>query len=121
MRPRDFLDVLEQPDLPTCEDRSERAELLRILLAHLFFVDRELDRRELAMLQRVLPKASSREYIASLATRRLDLDRLAELFPDAPDRQDIIRLAEHAAWGNDTMERREQSLIDRLLEKLQPG
>ena len=73
------------------------------------------------MLQRVLPKASSREYVASLATRRLDLDRLAELFPDAQDRQDVVRLAKHAAWGNETMERREQSLIDRLLERLQPG
>jgi hypothetical protein len=118
MRPREFLDALENAALPPCDAPGEQAELLRSLLVHVFFADLELDRRELTMLERVLPKVNAREYVKSLAARRLDLDRLAELFPDPADRDDIVRLAEHAAWGNEKLERREWSLIERLKEKL---
>jgi hypothetical protein len=118
MRPREFLDVLENPNLPRCDVEGEQAELLRTLLVHLFFADLDLDKRELRVLQRVLPDVNTREYVQSLASRRLDLDRLAELFPDSADRNDIVTLAEHALWSDDKGERREWSLVQRMIEKL---
>ena len=48
MRPRDFITVLENPALPRCEASGEKAESLRALLVHLFFIDLDLDKRELA-------------------------------------------------------------------------
>ena len=118
MRPHEFLAVLEDPELPPCEITGEHAEILRTLLVHLFFADLELDRRELILLRRVLPSRDTREYVKSLAARRLDLDRLAELFPDPADRAAIVKLAEHAAWGDDRLEGREQRLLDRVVDKL---
>jgi hypothetical protein len=118
MRPREFLDVLENPQLPRCEVVGEQAELLRTLLVHLFFADLDFDKRELSLLKRVLPDVNTREYVKSVASRRLDLDRLAELFPDVADRDDIVRLVEHASWSDEKVEHREASLLQRLIEKL---
>jgi hypothetical protein len=118
MRPRDFLDVLDDPMLARCAATGEQAEMLRVLLVHLFFADLDLDKRELTMLQRVLPDVNTREYVKSLATRRLDLARLAELFPDPADRADIVTLAEHAAWRDDKLSGHERSLIELLVDKL---
>lgn len=118
MRPREFLDVLENPSLPRCAVTGEHAEMLRVLLVHLFFADLDLDKRELKLLQRVLPDVNTREYVKAQAIRRLDLERLCELFPDPADRADILKLAEHAVWGDEKIERRERSLVDRLSDAL---
>jgi hypothetical protein len=118
MRPREFIEVLENPKLPKCAVTGEQAELLRTLLVHLFFVDLDLDKRELALLARVLPDVNIHEYIKSAATRRLDLERLAALFPDPTDRDDIVTLAEHAVWSDNKIQVRELDLIDRLVEQL---
>jgi hypothetical protein len=118
MRPRDFLDVLERPELPRCEIVDEQAEMLRAMLVHLFFADLDFDQRELTLLKRVLPDGNTREYVTSLAARRLDLDRLASLFSDASDRADIVKLAEHAMSSDGKITPREWSLVDRLREKL---
>lgn len=118
MRPRDFISVLEDPSLPRCEVSGEHAEILRILVVHLFFIDLDFDRRELQLLQRLMPEGNIRDFVKTAATRKLDLDRLATLFPDAQDRDDIVTLAEHAAWGDEKLERRERDLIDRLTDRL---
>ena len=118
MRPREFLDVLEDPSLPRCEVAGEQAEMLRLLLVHLFFVDLDLDKRELKLLQRVLPDVNTREYVKAQAVRKLDFERLAALFPEAADRADVLALAEHAVWGDEKIERRERSLVDRLTDAL---
>ena len=120
MRPREFLDALTDPSLPRCSLTGEQAESLRTLLVHLYFADLDLDKRELAQLERVLPDLDRgiRDYIKSAATRRLDLDRLAALFPAPADRDDIVTLAEHAAWGDATLKARERSLIERLADTL---
>ena len=120
MRPREFLNALENPELPRCEVGGERAELLRLLLVHVFFADLDFDKRELSLLQRVLPEGDdAREYVKTWAARGLDLDRLAELFPDPQDRADIVKLAEHAVWGDDKVHARERGLIERLMERLE--
>lgn len=118
MRPRDFLTALEHPDAPRCNATGERADMLRTLLVHLFFVDLDLDQGELDLLGRVLPDVNAKEYIQSAAARRLDLDRLAQLFPDPVDRDDIVTLAEHAVWGDNHVKPEEWDLVDRLVEKL---
>ena len=118
MRPRQFLEALQQPDAPRCSVVDERAEMLRTLLVHLFFVDMDLDQREMDMLTRVLPDGDVREYIKCAAVRRLDLDKLAALFPDPADRKDIVTLAERAVWGDQNLDRRESDLLERLVEKV---
>jgi hypothetical protein len=119
MRPRDFLDVLENRQLPRCAAQGEHADALRTLLVHLFFIDHDLDKRELVLLERVLPEGSrGRDYVKSVAARKLDLERVAQLFPDAQDRQDILELADHAAWGDEKVVLRERTLLDRLTDVL---
>jgi hypothetical protein len=118
MRPRDFIDVLENPRLPPSAASGERAELLRSLLVHLFFIDHDLDKRELRLLERVLPEGSVLAYVKTVAARKLDLARLAAVFPDPDDRRDIVQLAQHAAWGDEKLVRREQAVLDRLMEAL---
>jgi hypothetical protein len=118
MRPREFIEVLADPNLPRCAVTGEQAELLRTLLVHLFFVDLDLDKGELALLARVLPDVNLREYVKAAATRRLDLDRLAALFPDPTDRDDIVTLAEHAVWSDNKIQARELELVERLMDKL---
>lgn len=118
MRPRQFLEVLENPEAPRCAVIDEQAEMLRTLLVHLLFVDLDLDKRELDLLARVLPDGDVRAYIQSAAARKLNLDRLAALFPDPVDRDDIVTLAEHAMWGDNNLDRGEWDLVERLVEKL---
>lgn len=118
MRPRDFIDVLENRQLPRCAATGERPELLRSLLVHLFFIDHDLDKRELLLLERVLPEINVRDYVKSVAARKLDLERLAAVFTDPGERRDIIQLAEHAAWGDEKLELRERAVLDRLNEIL---
>lgn len=98
---------------------GEQAEILRTLLVQLFFIDLDLDNGELSLLARVMPDVNLRDYILSVATRKLDLDRLAALFPDPIDRDDIITLAEHAVWSDNRVARAEWDLVDRLVEKLE--
>jgi hypothetical protein len=110
--------VLENPEAPRCGVTGEQAEMLRTLLVHLFFVDLDLDQGELDLFARVLPDGNIAEYVKSAAARRLNLDRLAALFPDPVDRDDIVTLAEHAVWGDNNVDRREWDLVERLVEKL---
>ncbi|HEX6241593.1 MAG TPA: hypothetical protein VFZ61_11885, partial [Polyangiales bacterium] len=70
------------------------------------------------LLSRVLPDVNVPEYLQSAAARRLDLDRLAQLFPDPVDRDDIVTLAEHAVWGDNRVKHEELDLVDRLVERL---
>jgi hypothetical protein len=118
MRPRQFIEALENPDAPRCGVNGEQADMLRTLLVHLFFADLDLDKNELALLARVLPDVDIRAYVESAAARRLNLDRLAALFPDPVDRDDIVTLAEHAVWGDNRVDSHEWDLVDRLVEKL---
>lgn len=119
MRPRDFIDVLENRQLPRCAASGDRADALRGLLVHLFFIDHDLDKRELVLLERVLPDGvSGRDFVKSVAARKLDLERVAQLFPERADREDILELADQAAWGDEKVVVRERTLLDRLTEVL---
>jgi hypothetical protein len=118
MRPRDFIAVLEDRRLPRSTATGERAELLRSLLVHLLFIDHDLDKRELQLLERVLPDTNVGDYVKSVAARKLDLERLAAVFTELDERRDIIKLAEHAAWGDEKLVLRERAVLDRLTEIL---
>lgn len=119
MRPRDFIDALENRQLPRCTARGDRADALRSLLVHLFFIDHDLDKRELVLLERVLPDGvSGRDFVKAVAARKLDLERVAQLFPERQDREDILELADQAAWGDEKVVLRERTLLDRLTEVL---
>ena len=119
MKPGQLIYLLEHPNAPRDVPRTEQAEILLTMLAHMFFADRRLDDGEVALLQRILPEGlEARKYIEELGQREFDLDRLAALFPDAKDRDDIVTLAEHAVWGDNEVDPREWDFVDRLVEKL---
>ena len=119
MKPRELIHLLENPDAKQTVQRDEPTDLLLTLIAHMFFADRRLDDREVALVSRILPAGEDvRSAIAELAGRELDLDRMAQLFPDMSDRDDIVTLAEHAVWGDDEVDPREWDFVDALVEKL---
>jgi uncharacterized membrane protein YebE (DUF533 family) len=119
MKPRELIDLLENPDAPRSIQRDEQTEILLTLLVHMFFADRRLDDGEVALLARILPPdQDAKAYIEQLSQRPLDLDRIATLFPETSDRDDIVTLAEHAVWGDDEVDPREWDFVDKLVEKL---
>lgn len=119
MKPSELIKLLENPQAPKKVERDEPTELLLTMLVHLFVADRRLDDREITLLSRILPEGEdARGYIDELSKRTLDLDRLAQLFPNPKDRDDIVTLAEHGVWGDDEVDPREWDIVDRLVEKL---
>jgi hypothetical protein len=119
MKPSDLIRLLENPEAPKKLQRDEPTELLLTMLVHLFVADRKLDERELKLMSRVLPDGTdASSYIDELSKRKLDLERLAALFPDAKDRDDIVTLAEHGVWGDDEVDPREWDIVDQLVDKL---
>lgn len=118
MKPADFLHVLDDTTAPPLSAQGEEAELLRTLIVHLFYADNRVDQGEIALLQRLLPDGDAHRYVAEARKRKLDLDRIAQLFPDPRDRDDIITLAEHAVWGDNQVDSSEWDIVDQLVEKL---
>jgi len=119
MKPGQLIHLLDNPDAPRAVERDEQTEILLTLLVHMFFADKRLDAREVALVERILPTGlEAQPYIEELSKKPLDLDRLAALFPDAKDRDDIVTLAEHAVWGDDEVDPREWDFVDKLVEKL---
>lgn len=119
MKPRDLIQLLDEPNAQNTVQHDERTEMLLTLIVHMFFVDKRLDEREVALLRRILPEGEDvQQYIDTMSQSRLDLDQLAALFPDPADRDDIVTLAEHAVWGDDEVDPREWDLVDQLVEKL---
>lgn len=119
MKPGQLIHLLENPKAPRPTERDEQTEILLTLLVHMFLADRRLDEGEVALISRLLPAGEEAQpYIEALGKRELDLDRLAALFPEVKDRDDIITLAEHAVWGDDEVDPREWDFVDKLVEKL---
>ena len=119
MKPGYLIHLLDNPDAPRTVQRDEPTEILLTLLVHMFFADRTLAEGEIALIKRILPEGvEAQSYIEELSKRPLDLDRLAAIFPDAKDRDDIVTLAEHAVWGDDEVDPREWDFVDKLVEKL---
>ena len=119
MKPGQLIDLIENPKAVRPAEGDEQTEILLTLLVHMFFADRRLDDGEVKLITRLLPEGVSvQPYIEQLSQRELDLDRLAALFPDSKDRDDIITLAEHAVWGDDEVDPREWDFVDKLVEKL---
>jgi hypothetical protein len=119
MKPREFIEVLDNPSAPSLRQPDPEGELLLTLLAHLFFADRRLDEGELALMKRLTAGIQDVDvYLQQLASRELDFEALAKTFPDPQDRDDIITLAEHAVWGDADVDAREWDIVDALVEKL---
>ena len=119
MKPREIIDLIDNPGAQNALPEGEQTEVLLTLLAHMFFVDRRLDDGEVALLSRLLPPGRDvKATIEELGQRPLDLDRIAALFPDPADRDDIVTLAEHAVWGDNEVDPREWDLVDALVERL---
>ncbi|MET0287887.1 MAG: TerB family tellurite resistance protein [Polyangiales bacterium] len=119
MKPSELIKLLENPEAPKKVQRDEPTELLLTLLVHLVVADRRVDERELKLISRILPDGQdARGYIEELSKRELDLDRLAALFPNPKDRDDIVTLAEHGVWGDDEVDPREWDIVDKVVEKL---
>ena len=118
MKPSELIRVLEDPSAPSLTQHDEGSLALLTLLAHVYFADGHVDEGELVQLRRLTSAEDVQARLAELAAAPHDLDRLAALYPDPQDRDDIITLAEHAVWGDDEVDGAEWDLIDQLVEKL---
>ena len=118
IRPRDFLDVLENDAAPVQVNDTGGALLLH-LLVHMFFADEVLHAKELAVLGRLVgaeDDGALREQVTEMGAMAMNFDKLAELYPDQQDRLDIITLAEHGFWADNQMEPQEMDVLDKLAE-----
>lgn len=118
-RPRDFIDVLENPGARPMQIDDTAGALLLHLIVHVFFADEHLDDREVALLSELVGEPSDqtlRERITELAGLPISYDKLAETFPDERDRRDIITIAEHAWWADNMIEPGEMDVADTLAE-----
>lgn len=118
-RPRDFIDVLENPDARPLQISDTGGALLLHLVVHIFFADEHLDDREIALLSELVGEESDatlRERIVELGKLPMNYDKLAGEFPDEQDRRDIITIAEHAWWADNMIEPGEMDVADKLAE-----
>ncbi len=125
-RPRQFIDILEDPKAGPLGDRKPGDELLLGLFAHMFYADDSVSSAELAVFGRLTGRTDEdelKEYLDDLTEEPLDYQELANAFPDPQDRDDIVTIAEHAIWGDDRIERGEIDMIEDLMEVLgvKPG
>ncbi len=119
MKPSDLIHVLENKDAPAISARTPEGELLLTMVAKVFFADRTLDDKEVRLFARLSGyESDTQAYVTALAAKELDYQKMAELFPDAQDRDDIITLAEHAVWGDDDFDSNEWDIVDRLVDVL---
>ena len=118
--PRDLLRVLDDPAAPAFVVSDEPGEVLLTLVAHILLADGDLSDDEVRAVERLLGgrKKPPRETLMELAGRPLDYQRLADLFPDPRDRDDVVTLAEHGVWGDDKVEPGEVDILDKLAEVL---
>ena len=108
--PGAFLHVLEDPSAPPVGQPQGPDGLLMRLLAHMLYADDDIERAELDLLGRLVgahDEEELREYLDELCEQPLDLQELANAYPDPKDRDDIVTLAEHAIWGDGRVERGE--------------
>jgi len=116
-RPRDLLDVLEDPTKGPLSVDDTGGALLLHLLVHMFFADDELHEKELQILQTLLGEKNSgelRKQITELGEIEMNWQRLAEEFPERQDRLDILTVADHGFWGDNQMKFSEMDVLDKL-------
>lgn len=119
IRPRAFLDVLENPDAEPITIDDTGGALLLHLLVHMFFADRELHDDEVGALQRLVggdSKDELRTQVTQLNKLPMRFDKLAEAYPDKQDRLDILTLADHGFWADNNMKFEEMDVLDKLAE-----
>lgn len=120
-RPRDFLEVLDNPDASALQIDDRGGALLLHLVVHIFFSDEELHEREVDLVARLVDGMSGdslRARITELGGMAMDFEKLAETFPEHQDRLDIITLAEHAWWADNQIEPGEMDVADKLADVL---
>ncbi|MEM9187627.1 MAG: hypothetical protein AAGF12_00525 [Myxococcota bacterium] len=119
MKPREMIDVLENPEAPALTGHDEGGEELLVMLAHMYHADGEIDAGELAQLSRVSGVTDGiQQRLAELKEKPLNIPKLAELFPEAKDRDDIVTLAEHAVFGDGKVDHSEWDIVEKLVEGL---
>jgi hypothetical protein len=117
--PRDFINILENPDARPLQVSDTSGALLLHLIVHVFFADEHLDDRELGLLAELLgekPDQTLRDRVVELGKMEMNFDKLVETFPDKKDQRDIITIAEHAWWADNMIEPGEMDVADRLAE-----
>lgn len=117
IRPREFLDVLEN-DAPPLHLKDVGGALLLHLMVHMFFADEELDDQELAVLKKLVGGADDdlREQVTKMNALPMSYKKLAEIYPERADQLDIITLAEHGFWADNQMEASEMDVLDKLAD-----
>ena len=115
-RIQQFLDVLNDPNAQLDPGHPEDALLLSVMV-HVAFADGEVEENEFALLQRLCPDKELGEllvWITEEAAKPLDLQALADSYPDPAHRDQLLTFAGHMAWGDNQLETSEVQLIAKL-------
>ncbi|MFT3928028.1 MAG: TerB family tellurite resistance protein [Myxococcales bacterium] len=118
MRPRELLKVLDrgQGDVALADPQCQ---LMLTLIAHVIHADRGMTQDELDLVRPLVRNVEDkRGFFEELSQRPLDLEALAQNFPDRRDRKDLLEIAEHCLWCDGVEDEREWNLIDRIAYKL---
>jgi len=120
MQPREFIHILETPEEPPLAALDEQGELLLQLLVHVFCSDGRASEDRLTLIARFLGgRQDLGEAVEALTRQPLDVEALASAFPSSEDRDDLLLLVEHPAWGDSRTSRRAWELVERLALALQ--
>jgi len=118
MRPRDLLEVLDRGKGAVAVTDPD-TQLMLTLIAHVIHADHGMTQDELDLVDPLVRGVTDkRGFFGELSKRPLDLDQLANTFPDRRDRKDLIALAEHALWCDGLEDDSEWNLLDRVALKL---
>ncbi len=119
-RIQEYLSALEDPER-RLRPGHPHDPLLLSLMVHVAFADGEVEENEFALLGRLVPDKEPGEllmWVAAEAERPLDLQALAEAFPDPADRDALLTFAGHMAWGDSRLDASEVQLIAELARTL---
>lgn len=120
----DYLGLVDDPGRRALTPGHPADDALLALLVHVAFSDGDVDEREIAFLQRVLP---GREHdamvtwVKQVGAHPLDLAAVAAALPSAEERWKGLRFAARMAWKDGAIQEEERALLARLAQGLELG
>jgi len=118
MRPRELLKVLDrgQGDIALTDPQCQ---LMLTLIAHVIHADRGMSQDELELVRPLVRNVEDKKgFFEELSHKPLDLEALAQTFPDRRDRKDLLEIAEHCLWCDGIEDERELNLVDHIAHGL---
>lgn len=118
----EYLDRVDNPQLPALTPDNPADAVLLALLAHVSFADGQVDDAEVDFLSRVLPGRDPdalRQWAATMGSRPFDYRVVAKVLPTEEERWKGLRFAARMAWKDGVLENQERSVLGQLATALE--